>query len=289
MSDPLRFDRPPASSDAAEPDREARVEDLLLAGLDHYFAGRYDLAINVWTRVLFIDRGHTRARAYIERARSALSERQREGEELLHSGAAAFHRGEIEAARRLLTSAVERGAGNEEALALLDRLDRLVAPGIQIERSIPPTPREPADSHQALAASSREKRSRLAWVAAGIITGLLLAASAAAFLFARGELSTRNPDTAAGSLRPASPEPLPVPSAGEIWLARARALHDKGRLYEALAALDAIRRGDPRERDADALRAAIQTALLAAGRASFADTPAAASPRTAPAPVPLSR
>src|SRR5918997_2673718 len=119
MTDPLRSDRPSTSAEVPEHDREARVEDLLLAGLDHYFAGQYELAINVWTRVLFIDRGHARARAYIERARGALSERQREAEELLHSGAAAFDRGDAEAARRLLTLAVERGAGNEEALALL--------------------------------------------------------------------------------------------------------------------------------------------------------------------------
>src|SRR3954462_3973915 len=70
----------------SELDREARVEELLLSGLDHYFAGQHDLAINVWTRALFIDRGHPRARAYIERARRALAERQREGEELIHTG-----------------------------------------------------------------------------------------------------------------------------------------------------------------------------------------------------------
>ena len=60
----------------------------------------YDLAINVWTRALFLDRGHARARAYIERARSAIAERQREGEELLHTGVAAFERGDGAAARR---------------------------------------------------------------------------------------------------------------------------------------------------------------------------------------------
>jgi len=102
-----------------ELDREARLEELLLNGLDHYFAGQHDLAINVWTRALFIDRGHARARAYIERARSAIAERQREGEELIHTGAAAFQRGEPEMARRLLRSAVEHGAATEEALALL--------------------------------------------------------------------------------------------------------------------------------------------------------------------------
>src|SRR6476646_10818693 len=100
MADPLRD---PESS-------QSRIEELLLAGLDHYFSGQHELAINVWTRVLFLDRSHARARAYIERARTAIAERQREGEELLHAGLAAFSRGEAGDARRLLNSAVERGA-----------------------------------------------------------------------------------------------------------------------------------------------------------------------------------
>ena len=53
-------------------------------------AGSNWSAINVWTRALFFDRSHARARAYIDRARSALAERQREAEELLQGGAAAF-------------------------------------------------------------------------------------------------------------------------------------------------------------------------------------------------------
>ena len=74
MSDPLRSDARAAElSGGAE--RAARIEHLLLTGLDHYFAGDYDQSINLWTRVLFLDRHHDRARAYIERARSALAER----------------------------------------------------------------------------------------------------------------------------------------------------------------------------------------------------------------------
>src|SRR3954463_11315884 len=115
MADPLRD---PESS-------ESRIEELLLAGLDHYFNGQHELAISVWTRVLFLDRSHARARAYIERARGAVAERHREGEELLQTGAAAFSRGDADDARRLLTSAVERGARPAEALAMLERLDRL--------------------------------------------------------------------------------------------------------------------------------------------------------------------
>ena len=71
MTDPLRSDRNADAADVPERDREARIEELLVLGLDHYFSEQHELAINVWTRVLFFDRGHARARAYIERARSA--------------------------------------------------------------------------------------------------------------------------------------------------------------------------------------------------------------------------
>src|SRR5439155_16571767 len=69
MSDPLRTDVSRAFP-GAEADRDAKIEQLLLVGLDHYFAAQFDQAINVWTRALFLDRSHARARAYIERARS---------------------------------------------------------------------------------------------------------------------------------------------------------------------------------------------------------------------------
>ena len=122
MFDPLRHDE---SALSTETGRNTRIEELLLAGLDHYFKGQHELAINVWTRVLFLDRSHARARAYIERARSAIAERQREGEELLQTGAAAFQRGDAAGARRLLTLCRRARGLPDEALALLDRLDRL--------------------------------------------------------------------------------------------------------------------------------------------------------------------
>src|ERR1700687_1286751 len=125
MSDPLRTDPSRALEGAPEPDRDAKIEQLLLVGLDHYFAAQHEQAINVWTRALFLDRNHPRARAYIERARSALAERQRESEELLQNGLAAFRRGEGDEARRLLQAAMNQGAPPDEALTVLDRLNRL--------------------------------------------------------------------------------------------------------------------------------------------------------------------
>ena len=38
----------PALDDAAAVDRDAKIEQLLLTGLDHYFAAQYQQAVNVW-------------------------------------------------------------------------------------------------------------------------------------------------------------------------------------------------------------------------------------------------
>ena len=126
MSEPLRTD-PADLAPLSEADRAARIEQLLLSGLDHYFGGHYEQAINIWTRVAFLERGHGRARAYIERARGALAERQRESEELLHTGVSAYEAGDLQTARELLTRAVEQGGANETALLFLQRLNRLDA------------------------------------------------------------------------------------------------------------------------------------------------------------------
>jgi hypothetical protein len=270
MSDPLRHDASPVrpGSDVdADVGRETRIEELLLAGLDHYFAAQYEEAINVWTRVLFLDRGHARARAYIERARGAVAERHRESEELLHRGVAAFNDGDADAARLLLTRAVERGVCGAEALAVLGRLDRLEAPaeearlgpaaaGARAERGAVPGSAAPPDP----AASQRSHRH--AWV-------LALAGVAAVALVAFGAWRLPDIDLALGSVgrspdpRVGARAPLPVPGASDIALARARALYDRGRLRESAVALEAIRPDDPLGGEADALRAAIQRALLA--------------------------
>src|SRR5256884_9682231 len=110
MVDPLREEDPGSIS------RESRIEEMLLVGLDHYFSGQHELAISVWTRVLFLDRSHARARAYIERARGAIAERHREGEELLQTGVAPFDPGDAVDARRRLTSAADRGSSSDQAL-----------------------------------------------------------------------------------------------------------------------------------------------------------------------------
>jgi tetratricopeptide (TPR) repeat protein len=262
MTDPLRTDRLPDGGELLERERDARVERLLVAGLDHYFAGQHELAISVWTRVLFLDRGHARAKAYIDRARGAIAERLREGDELLHTGAEAFDRGDVGAARDLLTSAVERGAPSEEALAMLERLKRLEVPSARPFASMATRPQTDTLGDVApVVVVEKPGSARITWVATGVLTGLAVAGVVAWIALTRPDWLPMNSATVAPPAAQAD-EPLPVPTASEIWLSRARTLYEDGRLRDALGALDGIGHSDPRRADADELRAAIQRKLL---------------------------
>jgi len=44
MSDPLRTDGSRAPDARSDADRDAKIEQLLLVGLDHYFAGQHEQA-----------------------------------------------------------------------------------------------------------------------------------------------------------------------------------------------------------------------------------------------------
>lgn len=269
MPDSLRGSDTP---DVSAISRDSQIEGLLLTGLDHYFSGQHELAISVWTRVLFLDRNHPRARAYIERARGAIAERQREAEELLQTGVAAFQRGDTADARRLLSSAVERGVRPEEPLALLERLARLAPaaadrPTSSPETAVPARQRRGREGHLREDSAAPHK-SRAAGFAIVLVIGV--AAGALIVLYATtGGLNWPAPAPAPMSTQtqPAQ-DPLPMPSAAEVSLARAQTLVAAGRSRDALRALDGIRPGDALKPQADRLRADIQERLLLAARAS---------------------
>ena len=248
----------PASTaaEAAEADREARIEQLLLSGLDQYFAGQYQHAINIWTRVVFLERAHGRARAYIERARSAMAERQRECEELVHTGIDAYNAGDTSTACELLTRAVEQGGPSDTALLFLDRLSRVSDPSL-VSPSAELLPRRSSPRLDS-AASMLPARG---WTP----TIVSSAVAAAAVLLATLSLVSWFADTGSPSglvVERAAVEPLPVVRPSEMVLVRARALYADGHLRDALRALDRIGFADPMRDDADRLRADVQRALL---------------------------
>jgi tetratricopeptide (TPR) repeat protein len=247
---------PPAAprdlaDDAEGVDRESRVEELLLAGLDQYFAGRYEQAIDVWTRVAFLDRRNSRAKAYIDRARGLVAERQREVEALVQEGVAAYHAGDLAVARTLLTRAVDRGGHSDTAQLFLERLHRSQALPV-----VPAAPARPASARPVSAAPAMWSWVVTALVCAGLAALILVAGRPVASFVA--ELPIAMPAAA-----PVPSEPLPTARPSDRALARARELRAQGREADALRVLETVDVADPQRAAADALRSEIQRTVLA--------------------------
>jgi tetratricopeptide (TPR) repeat protein len=261
MSDPVRTDAARAADSLADTDKEARIEQLLLSGLDQYFAGQYEQAINIWTRVVFLERGHNRARAYIERARGALAERHRESEELLHRGITAFNSGQTDAARDLITRAVEQGGPHDVALVLLERLNRLATPAGASEVARPTQPARRTSAPPPVVTSNRSWR-----VPAAAALAIMMGAAAAGVLSGMPVPMWLTDPTGAPQRQVAAmpPDPLPVARSSERLVARARAFQVGGHLHDALRSLEGIDLADPMRPEADRLRGELQRQLLEA-------------------------
>ena len=263
MSEPLRS---APSNGSADADREALIERLLLAGLDHYFAGRYEQAVNVWTRVAFLERGHGRARAYIDRARGAIAERQRQSDELLHRGVDAYRSGELTQARDLLTRAVSE-SGSETALLFLQRL------------GIAEAGHAAADVTTASSADETRSRGRIrnprdkADVRTNWFTTIAASvAVAGSILLAALPIASWLGDTPVPQRTAPAPaaETLPVLRPAETQVARARELYAQGNLRQALRLLASVNAGDSLRAEADALATTIQMQLITASTAAGA-------------------
>lgn len=239
----------------ADPDRDSRVESLLVEGLDSYFSGRYEDAVHIWTRVLFVDRSHPRARAYIDRARTALAERQRRSDELLHASQVLLDQGRTSAARQLLTEAMAVTGDDERAAALRMRLER--AERARTGVSVP----------EATAAETRWGpeaflQTPVAWwslVSATVLVTL--------WLIGRVVFPAWQPSEPADAPAVVTTSAVPVLSRSDVALVRARTLYARGRLADALRVLDRVTLDSALRMEADQLRVEIQRLLLAADAA----------------------
>lgn len=284
MTDPLPSGPRREAQTGAEDD--ARIEHLLVTGLDHYFAGEFEAAINLWTRVLFLDRNHDRARAYIDRARSAQAEQHRVSEALVHQGLEAFDRGEVVRARALLSDALDQGASHDLALGVLGRIDRLdVGPTrspaepapITRRRSLPRRrPSETPGADRYLGAGT--------WI--GLVSAVTLIGAVALYYDTPLNLAGFWPAPPAAD-RPfaatVTAAPLPIPLPAETYLTHGRALFASGKLRDALRAVDRVPFGDSLRPDADRLRGEIQRELLAVAGVEVSSPPIPATP---PGPPP---
>jgi hypothetical protein len=269
MVDPARNPSPSPGDNQRE--RESKIEELLLAGLDHYFSGEYQEAINVWTRVLFFERGHTRACAYIERARSADAERHRRSEELISRGVDAFNRGESGTARQMLTTAIEESGADDVAVAMLDRLSRLdlqTGGSGQLHQRATKQP-APVFRGRDAASPGRPVRWWPLWAWGILLLAVLVSVVSRDLLH---PVVDRRPAEQGRALSAQdSASKVPTPRRAELALERARRLSSAGRLRDALETLEAVKPGDPLFGEAERLRADIQRALL--GRAAPTGSP----------------
>lgn len=269
MTEPLRAQ--PGAED------EARIEHLLVTGLDHYFAGEFEQAINLWTRVLFLDRTHDRARAYIDRAQSAQAERQRISEALVHQGLDAFDKGEVVKARALLSDALDQGASHDVALGVLGRIDRLDAFSKRSAPSAPASRRSVYRGQAPSTAAGQQRGTVAVWLATA--AAIVLVSATAFVVVAPNGFADWFPVQATTGTPVAfipAPGPLPVPSPMEAYLAQARALYAGGKLRDALRSLDRVPVGDALRPDAERLRADIQRELLAVAGAEASSASTAA-------------
>jgi hypothetical protein len=269
MIEPRRVESGPPEDETV--DRAGRADALLVQGLHLYFDGHFEDAVHVWTRVLFLDRSHARARAYIDRARSAMAERQRRSDEMLHASQQLLDSGETDAARHLLTEAIASTGDDERASALRVRLER-----VERARSAPGTSRLAISAAPAMVPA-------WTWPDRSLARRLLLGIAAGTLAFLVGFLGLRayewidsGPEAEALAPPPAQTG-VQVLSSSDVALIRARMLFARGRLAHALQALDRVDDRSAEREDADALRVEIQRLLLASGR----ERPAPASAGTA--------
>ncbi len=231
---------PPPAPPSPPDDQAARIDQLLTAGLDEYFAGRYDGAVQVWSRVFFLDRTNARARAYIERARSAVAERQRVAE----AAAAA-------------AAEVRRSWGEDgrtvEARPVLDPGVLVVSGSLAARLAPQPAADRPARTDRVDAVATASRRARLAHT--------LLVAAAGVLLFVAGYTVAAR-DRLADWVGGVSTRRGPAANAGasEIALHDARNAVIARRYDDARRALARIPADDPLRLEADALVAQIQRA-----------------------------
>ncbi len=283
MTDPLPSGPRRDAQTGAEDD--TRIEQLLVTGLDHYFAGEFEAAINLWTRVLFLDRNHDRARAYIDRARSAQAEQHRVSEALVHQGLEAFDRGEVARARALLSDALDQGASHDLALGVLGRIDRLDVGQTRSPEPLPAARRRVLPKKRPSETPGADRRLGAGtWI--GLVSVVTLVGAAALYYDTPLNLAGLWP-AAPVAERPfaatVTPPPLPVPLPAESYLREGRALFASGKLRDALRAVDRVPVGDSLRPEADRLRGDIQRELLAVASAQGASPALLANP---PGPPP---
>ncbi|HEX6199083.1 MAG TPA: hypothetical protein VF150_02380, partial [Thermoanaerobaculia bacterium] len=111
---------PPSAPEAQGDDR---IAQLLAEGQRAADEGRFQEAIDSWSRIFLIDVDHAEAARRIEEARRSKAEREREVEEVFHEGLAALEGGDRETARRRFERVIEMQPSHLAARSYLNQIE----------------------------------------------------------------------------------------------------------------------------------------------------------------------
>ncbi|MEW5764640.1 MAG: tetratricopeptide repeat protein [Acidobacteriota bacterium] len=117
-----------AGARALAPAEAVKVQEYLQEGQRHYDAGRYQDAIDVWTRVFIVDEDNREAQERIDRAKGMVNAHQGEIEHYLTEGIAAFNSGEFPRAKVMLEKILAVFPTHREAQYYLARMEQSPAP-----------------------------------------------------------------------------------------------------------------------------------------------------------------
>lgn len=269
---------PGSSLDLADPQEvssparlEPKIDELMRQGDRLVRSGRYQQAIHVWTRILFLDRGSYAARDAIEKAKRMLAERQREIDVMVLD-AAQFHRdGDRHKAKKLLDHVLSIDPRHTEGQSLWEKLDSLERRGenslsLNAEPEMEPSPRPRRRAGKGVVTRARSKPELPLKMTAFLFCALCLLALGGLYLHLNWDFLVR--DSAFASSPREGQDVLskrdipPLPTLSELHYFNGARLFAKGQYREALSELERVDRQTGVFEDARSLVLRIEERLL---------------------------
>jgi len=256
-------------------DAASRTNELFRQGEEHFAAGRFQQAIHVWTRILFVDRGNSRVRESIDKAKRVIAERQRRLDLNCAEAVRLFESGDVEGAHKRARAVLSTDAGHVEANHLEEKitaLERRNEPARELPLKGPVetgpskgivlrVPRGERGARADVVAPVHSRAKMTAFIAAA----LLVFGVSALYLYQNWEGivsdgAFRHP-VASGASQPGKPAPS-VPDLAELRYFNGARLFEQGRYREALSELSRIDRASPVTAEARSLILRIEERLL---------------------------
>ncbi len=230
---------------------EPKIDELMRQGDRLVRSGRYQQAIHVWTRILFLDRGSYPARDAIEKAKRMLAERQREIDVMVLDAAQLHRDGDRQKAKKLLDHVLSIDPRHTEGRSLWEKLDALERRGenslsLNAELEAEPSPRPRRRASKGAVTRTRGNPELPLKMTAFLFCALCLLALGGLYLHLNWDFLVRDSVFASspheGQDLLSERDIPPLPTLSELHYFNGARLFAKGQYREALSALERVDR-----------------------------------------------